>query len=178
MERGAAPLRIARVIDDRASGDLRASNGTRWRLVSDAVMGGVSRGELTAAAMNGRACLRLRGRVSLENNGGFLQAALDLSPDGAIDASGYGGIALDVYGPAERYNLHLRTDDLVHPWQAYRVSFETSPRWQTVVLPFHSFQAHRTAAPFDPRRLKRVGAVAIGRAFDADLCFSQIGFFG
>jgi hypothetical protein len=177
MARESAPVRIARVIDDRASDDLGATTGTHWRLVSDAVMGGVSRGELTAGTRDGRACLHLRGRVSLENNGGFLQAALDLSADGALDVSAYAGIALDVHGRGERYNLHLRTDDLAHPWQAYRAGFDALPRWQTVVLPFHAFAAHRTDAPFDPRRLKRIGIVAIGRAFDADLCFSRLGFF-
>lgn len=175
---GAALIRLTRVIDDRASDDLGANTGTRWRLVSDAVMGGRSRGELRADSIDGRACLRLRGRVSLENNGGFLQAALDLSPAGELDASPYAGVALDIRGNGQSYNAHLRTGALSQPWQSYRASFDAPARWQNVMLPFDAFAAHRTDAAFDARRLVRIGIVAIGRDFDADLCFARLGFFG
>jgi hypothetical protein len=164
-------------IDDRSSGDARSSLGTAWRLVSDAVMGGVSQGQLTADTVQDRPCLHLTGNVSLENNGGFLQASLDLGMDALFDASRYGGVEIDVYGNGETYNVHLRTADTAIVWQSYRASFVAPPRWQTVRLPFAVFQPHRIDAPMDVRHLKRMGFVAIGRAFVADLCIGRVALY-
>ena len=61
----------------------------------------------------------MRGDVSLENNGGFVQISLDLAPDGhAVDASAWSGIEFDVFGNGEDYGVHLRTADLSQPWQS------------------------------------------------------------
>ena len=53
----------------------RAPSGARWQYFSDRVMGGVSQGSAEIAEVGGRQALRLSGEVSLENNGGFIQAA-------------------------------------------------------------------------------------------------------
>ncbi len=154
-----------------------ASTGTAWTLVADTVMGGRSGGTLAREAVLGRTALRLSGRVSLENDGGFLQAALDLSPDGGtVDARGFSGIALEVAGNGERYNVHLRTADVVRPWQSYRASFEATRNWRTVRLPFEVFRPHRIEAPLDLARLRRIGIVAIGRAFAADVAVAAVRF--
>lgn len=165
------------VIDARDRPGFLATNGAEWRLVTDRVMGGVSDGRLSEAEIDGRRALCLAGRVRLENDGGFVQMALDLSPDGRpVDASRFAGLALEVTGNGERYGLHLRTADVVRPWQSYRASFEAGPGWHRVALPFSAFAAHRVTAPLDPSRLRRIGLVAIGRAFDARLCVSRIAF--
>ncbi len=164
-------------IDDRASGDSRSSLGTAWRLVSDTVMGGTSQGQLIPDTVQGRPCLRLTGHVSLENNGGFVQASLDLGADALLDASSYHGFEIEVCGNGESYNLHLRTADTVIVWQSYRVSFEALPRWQTLRLPFLAFQPYRIDVPLDLRCLKRMGLVAIGREFTADLCVGRVGLY-
>ncbi len=75
------------ILDDRSRDDLVSSVGTTWRRVADTVMGGVSSGRLQATVMEGRPCLRLTGRVSLDNDGGFLQMSLDLNPAGELDAT-------------------------------------------------------------------------------------------
>jgi hypothetical protein len=145
-----------------------------WELVADGVMGGVSQGALTFEEIGGRKAARLTGRVSLENNGGFLQMAADFAGGGLFDASGYSGLALEVFGNAERYDTRLRTDALSRPWQSFRTSFIAPEEWQWVHLPFPSFQPHKTDAVFDPARLRRIGLVAIGRAFDVDLAVSRV----
>ena len=62
-------------------------------------MDGVSKGSLVRAAVAGRPAIRMLGDVSLENNGGFIQIALDLSLDGGVvDDSAWDGIELDVFG--------------------------------------------------------------------------------
>jgi hypothetical protein len=165
------------IIDDRQTSDLRSALGTSWRLITDAVMGGVSNGQLTLETIENRPCLRLRGDVRLENNGGFVQAALDVKSATAFDASDYSGLSLEVYGNAEEYNVHLRTDDVWLPWQSYRASFNAATGWHTVLLPFAEFAGYRITSPLDPGHLERIGIVAIGRAFKADLCVARVALY-
>lgn len=169
----------AMIVDDLSRDDLVATIGTRWQLVTDRVMGGVSDGTLVRETVSGRPALRMRGDVSLENNGGFVQMALDLAPDGGVvDASTWKGLELDVIGNDEEYGVHLRTDVLERPWQSYRQSFRAGASWRTVQLAFADFVPHRIEVPLDVRRLRRIGLVAIGRAFTADLAVGGARFFG
>ena len=142
----------------------------QWQLFTDRVMGGVSHGTMSREEVAGRPAIRMRGDVSLENSGGFVQIAIDLSPDGkAVDASIWRGLELDVFGNGEEYSLHLRTEDLTRPWQSYRQSFRADPQWRTVRFHFEDFKAYRTDTALNLRRLRRIGIVAIGRAFSADI---------
>lgn len=165
------------IIDDRLSGNLSSNLGTKWRLVTDQVMGGVSNGDLTMDNYKNRRCLRMRGHVSTDNNGGFVQIALDLTTGEPFDAATYGGVELSVSGNNERYNVHFRTADLSLPWQSYRYSFVAEPEWQIIRIPFADIAPHRTTAEFRQDRLKRIGLVAIGRDFKADLCVESVKFY-
>lgn len=165
------------VIDDLTHHAL-AANCNGWALVSDRVMGGVSAGTISREMVNGRPAIRMRGNVSLENNGGFLQMALDLGDAGApVDASRWAGIQIDVLGNDQTYNLHLRTTDLQRPWESYRQSFVATPQWQTLHLPFEGFTPHRTECRFRPSRLRRLGLIAIGDEFEVDLAVADIRFY-
>jgi hypothetical protein len=164
-------------LDDRSSGTTEALNGNAWRLFTDGVMGGISLGQLTTGSIAGRACLRMQGEVCLENNGGFVQIALDVGDAIQRALPDYAGIELDVFGNGERYNLHLRTEDMQHPWQSYRASFTAASEWRTLRLPFHEFEPHRLDSPLQPARIRRIGLVAIGRAFQADLCLGRLAFY-
>ena len=166
------------LIDDFADDDFISNLGTRWRGVSDEVMGGVSKASVARDLIDGRPCLRLTGDVRLENDGGFIQAALDLERSGGtFDASGYRGLRLVVRGNGEQYSLHLRTPDNVRPWQSYRAHFSAGPEWRTVDLAFEDFTPYRLETPLDRERLKRIGLVAIGRAFSADLAVAGISLY-
>ena len=166
------------IIDDLSAAHPQASHATRWELVSDRVMGGVSQGTMRRELVQGRQAIRMQGCVSLENNGGFIQIALDLAPGGGeIDARAWRGIEVDACGNGETYNLHLRTADIVRPWQSYRSKFRAEDQWKTHRLLFAGFDAHRIDTPLDVRRLRRIGIVAIGRNFDADLAIGGIRFF-
>jgi hypothetical protein len=165
------------LIDDLLD-PLRASNGARWQLVSDAVMGGRSQGELQYGVLDGRPALRMTGTVSLENNGGFLQVALDLAPGGAtVDASAWRGIAVTVRGDNAVYGAHLRTRDVQRPWQSYRARFVAESTWQRIQLPFAAFAPHRLDVPLDLRQLRRLGLVAIGSQGKVDLAVGEVSFF-
>lgn len=165
-------------IDDLGQPPPQASNGATWELISDGVMGGLSTGTMRRQVVDGREAIRLQGEVSLRNNGGFLQIALDLGADGGpVDASRWAGIELDVFGNGETYNVHLRTTDMTRPWQSYRARFVAEPSWRTLRLPFAGFERHRIDAPLDPARLRRIGIVAIGRAFRADVAIGGVRFY-
>lgn len=164
-------------IDHQTNTDLTSNLGTKWRLVTDTVMGGVSQGRLINDTVQGKRCLHMTGDVSLDNKGGFVQASLDLGIDKPLDASAYTGIELEVCGNEEIYNVHLRTTDTRIVWQSYRASFVAGPHWKAVRLPFCEFKPHRIALPLDIHNLRRIGVVAIGRAFHADLSVSRINFY-
>lgn len=165
------------LIDDFTGRDLISNLGTRWRGVSDQVMGGISEFSVAHDIVDGRPCLRLSGDVRLENNGGFIQAALDLAPSGdTLDASDHAGVRLVVRGNGEQYSVHLRTPDNVRPWQSYRAHFTAGPGWETIDLSFAAFAPYRLDAPLDIMRLRRIGLVAIGRAFHADLAVAELSF--
>ncbi len=56
----------------------------------------------TRQTVQGRAALRLRGQVRLENNGGFLQVALHPAPAGwAVDAACRAGTGTEVTGTGQ-----------------------------------------------------------------------------
>lgn len=165
------------LIDDVRRDDMQSVLGGKWQMVSDQVMGGVSDGTMLLAEKAGRRCLQLQGNVSTENNGGFLQLALNLNQGKSFDASAFKGIKIEVFGNGEDYNLHLRTKGLWFPWQAYRSSFNTQPKWQNIELPFAEFQAYKTSKSLNTAELRRIGLVAIGKDFTADVCLGAIGFY-
>ncbi len=150
-----------------------------WHFVSDTVMGGVSHGAVTMAMIDGREAARLTGRMSLENNGGFIQMAGDLGDDdGVLDARGWTGVALDVTGNGETYDLRLRTDQLARPWQSFRTDFIAEAGWRSLRIPFVAFEPNKTELVFDPGRLRRIGILAVGRIFQADVAVAGLQFYG
>ena len=166
------------LIDDFTDDGLVSKLGTQWRGVSDQVMGGISEATISHGIIESRPCLRMTGDVRLDNDGGFIQAALDLTYRGeTLDASGYSGVSIIVRGNGEKYSVHLRTLDNVRPWQSYRAHFTVESDWDTIDLPFETFAPYRLEAPLDLTRLRRIGLVAIGRAFYADLAVSELGFY-
>ena len=166
------------LIDDFQRSDYVSSLGTRWRAVTDQVMGGVSQVSMDYHEIDGHRGLGLTGDVRLENNGGFVQMALDLSAAQAcFDASRFAGLELLVHGNGEQYALHLRTLDTLRPWQSYRSHFIATSCWQRLRLPFGDFHPHRITTALNLRRLRRLGMVAIGRAFHANVTVGELGFY-
>ncbi|MDU8927024.1 CIA30 family protein [Alisedimentitalea sp. MJ-SS2] len=151
---------------------------TNWEYVADAVMGGVSRGRIATQVVVGRSATRLTGMISLENNGGFIQMASDLKRDGSsLDATNWTGIEIDICGNDEIYDLRIRTEGLDRPWHSFRTSFRATAQWTTVRCPFCVFEPHRTEQVLDPAKLRRIGIVAVGRVFQADISVSDVRLF-
>ncbi len=163
------------ILEDGQGPELIAANGAEWRVVTDRVMGGLSEAWLTREMRAGHSALVLRGQVRLENDGGFVQMALDVASAGnVLDASGFRLMRLAVQGNGARYNVHLRTRELTRVWQSYRAEFVAGPRWQVIDLPLKDFRPHRTDIPLNLRQVHRIGLVAIGDAMQADLALGAL----
>lgn len=162
------------LIDD-FSRDGRSSLGTSWQTFTDRVMGGVSEGQAAFETLAGKRCIRLRGRVSLENQGGFIQTALSLAEGGgAFDGSAFKGIRLWARGNGHRYYIHLRTDDTRLPWQYYAAGFDAGPDWVSVDIPFSAFGPENLRPVLDTIKLRRLAIVAAKQAFAADVAVARI----
>lgn len=152
--------------------------GTPWQTFTDRVMGGISDGQARYETLDGKRCLRLRGQVSLENQGGFVQAAVPLvKAAGAFDAGSYDGIRLWVRGNGRRYYIHLRTEDTRLPWQYYAAAFDTGDSWEMIDIQFAAFAGENLGLPLDTRKLKRLAIVAAKEAFAADVAVARIEFY-
>lgn len=167
------------LVDEFSHDDELSALGTAWQGFTDRVMGGVSTGSVTRETIGERTCIRLRGSVSLENNGGFIQVALPLRRDrGSLDAGEFDGVRLQVRGNGEPgYYVHLRTADTRLPWQYYQAGFSAGPEWTDVRIPFSDFVPQSLDRKLDPRRLVRLGIVAAKRAFDADVAVCHVSFY-
>ncbi len=166
------------LIDDFRRADGASALGTRWRRFTDRVMGGVSRADHDVLNLDDERCLRLTGRVSLANNGGFIQVALPLTVGEApFDASGYDGIRVRVRGQGDGYYLHLKTKAALLPWQHYQAPLALSSGWQELEIPFAAFRPQSLQTRMDPSGLTRLGVVAAKRAFDADIAIARLEFY-
>ncbi|KAL7524024.1 hypothetical protein ACHAXR_000409 [Thalassiosira sp. AJA248-18] len=96
------PCTTSGIIDDMSDPFPFTSSGSQWNGITDRVMGGISNGSLCRESIGGKDNANvLRGNVSLENNGGFIQMATDLSLDKSldlfVDAKDFDGVELEVY---------------------------------------------------------------------------------
>ncbi len=149
----------------------------QWRFVSDQVMGGQSQGQVSFHDQLASPCHCLSGLVSLENNGGFLQMQLIDLDRLAVNFADYDGLFIEVKGNEHRYNLHIRTSQLWLPWQSFRQSFNATETWQRLFLPFKDFTAYKTFTDLNPQKIKRLGILAIGESFEADICIRTLGLY-
>ena len=158
--------------------DFSGTPALRWEFISDQVMGGVSTGRVSLERDDTarQTVLHLRGSVSTKNNGGFIQARLKLPqrlPKGSQ------GFELRVKGNGQTYYLHTRTGGTILPWNFYQASFEATPDWQTLRIPFDTFKAQgfflRKTLLADA--IKSVAVVAFGRDHTADVLVASIGFY-
>jgi hypothetical protein len=155
--------------------DFSSPDAPAWRCFTDRVMGGRSDADAVIGAFHGRRALVLRGRVSLENRGGFIQAALALGARGApLDASAFRVIRLTVCGAAPATFVHLRSADTIFPWSHYAAPFALPAEWGEVEVPFAAFEGAGMAGRLDRAVLTRIGIVAGKAAGDVELGVARV----
>jgi hypothetical protein len=167
---------LSALIDDFQGPGGRSALGTTWQGLTDRVMGGRSDMEFGYRGTEGRKTLFMRGKVRLDNSGGFLQVRLPLADDGRFDASAWAGIRLTLRGAPGPYYVHLRTVDTRQPWAHYRAPLPVGRDWQTVDVPFDTFRGVNLHEPLDRGSLVSLGIVAYGERFDAELEMSRLSF--
>ena len=172
------------VLDDFSDPTGASTLGTQWVGFSDRVMGGVSNADVGFDEVLGRTCIRLQGLVRLEYGGGFVQMALPFAETRGqvLDGAAYAGFAMDVCGAAPAvtdpeksgYFLHLRTGDTRFGPSHYAAPLPVAAEWGRVQVPFSAFRRRNVRAGLDPSRLTRLGIVAAGAAFQADVAVSRL----
>ena len=166
------------VLSDFTGDEPYVIDNAGWRGFSDRVMGGISDAQLELSSVGGKSCARLTGTVTRESNGGFIQMALYFgSREAELDASGYQGLELLVYGNNEDYNVHVRTADCGWYDDSYRKTFFAASEWQRVQIPWSEFKANRVKAPLDTSRLTRIAILGWMREFQADISLAEIALY-
>ena len=162
--------------EERMIEDFQERPETRWRFITDGVMGGVSAGRVDFIREGDQAYARMTGTVSTENNGGFIQMRMAL-PDGAPE--GATGVRLVVRGNGQRYFAHLRTGGTVLPWQYYQAGFEVAEDWGEVRLPFDAFarSGRLLRKVAEAGSLRSIAVVAYGRDHAAEIEVREAGFY-
>ena len=152
---------------------------TRWSYVSDQVMGGVSEGRLVFASEEGESFAHMTGRVSTENNGGFIQFRTPVIKGEKGTTETVRGVILKVRGNQQQYYIHLRSSGTLLPWQYYQAEFQATDQWQTVKIPLESFDpsGRWLRKQISPGSIRSIGVVAFGRDHSADIQISEIGFY-
>tara|TARA_B100000989_G_scaffold290740_1_gene264265 strand:- start:1053 stop:1607 length:555 start_codon:yes stop_codon:yes gene_type:complete len=146
-----------------------------WEFVSDDVMGGKSVGQFNVNYKEGEIFYRLRGKVSTENNGGFIQFRSKIE----INDPSLKGIKFKVRGNGEKYFVHVRTPFTFLPWQYYSYSFYTQNEWTEIKFLLSDFKKSHKLQPseFLSTKIKSIAFVAFGQDYDAELDIKDLEFF-
>lgn len=152
--------------------DLLATPDLLWRAVHDTVMGGRSSGDVVPT-VNG---LRFRGRLSLENNGGF--ASIQGQAED-FDLGGTDGLQLELVGDGRTWFVTVDRSDVRLRAGSYRMAIQTRDgELTTHNLLWSDFQPTSFGRPVvgvpavqaAPERVTRIGLmVADGQEGDFDV---------
>ena len=182
---------VASALEDNLSFSFTPDSVKNWKFFSDQVMGGLSEGNVSLEQDGKMTFIRLSGNVSTENNGGFIQLRTSTSMsnkplmfksihNSRKDGKKIKGVRLNVRGNGETYYIFIQTS-ILHwlPIGFHTATFDTSPNWKMVDLPFNQFKkrSNKNKSSFDAKDIKTFGIVAYGRDFRSDLSVSSIEFY-
>ena len=156
--------------------DFVSSENLRWRFLTDQVMGGVSTGTFKIISDSESSFLQMKGNVSTENNGGFIQVRTSVIKSEAEKSK---GVVLTLRGNSQAYFIHIRTNWTMLPWQYYQAKVFAPDIWNTVRIPFSNFKSSSSVLPgkFGARNIRSIGIVAYGRDHEALIDISEIGLY-
>ena len=166
-----------------SEGDLsfpfNSDSGKYWQYVSDRVMGGVSDGQVNLEQDGEIYYARLTGNVSTRNNGGFIQLRSGISfANSEKDGKNLQGVRLNVRGNGENYEIHITTNDRTYRGDYYSATFKADFDWKMIDLSFNKFKRKRSNnTKLDAQNITRLGIVAYGREYVADISVSTIEFY-
>ena len=151
------------------------SNNEQWKYIADDVMGGVSTGNVEYYIVEEDVIAVLKGNVSTENNGGFIQIRRDLKD---INLENANSVKLVAKGNSQKYYIFLRTTGTILPWQYYSSEFTVNDNFNEFVLPISDFEksGFLLAKNINPKKITSIGIVAFGRDHEAELYIREIEF--
>ena len=143
------------LIDDFSDKALVSKLTTRWRAVSDKVMGGLSEPSISHAIIDGHTCMRVIGNVRLENGGGLYKhhlisprrGRLLMRPTSVVCALWFAGmrnntrfisvpqIMSGLGSPTGFTSLRSRNGRLFNYHSKNFYPIGSTPRWQRVASP-------------------------------------------
>ena len=156
--------------------DFKNKPEDRWKFILDTVMGGTSSGRLSFSADDDANFARMVGKVSTENNGGFIQ--FRRSVINGLPAKTK-GLKLSLRGNGQRYFVHIRSRGTFLPWQYYQQSFIANEDWSETTLLLDEFRRSGVLLrkTIDPKSIRSIGIVAFGRDHVAEIDVRKISFF-
>ena len=151
------------------------SNNEQWRYIADDVMGGVSTGNVEYKIDEEDVIAILKGNVSTENNGGFIQIRRDLKD---INLENANSVKIVAKGNSQKYYIFLRTTGRLLPWQYYASEFTVNENFNEFILPIINFEksGFLLAKNINPKKITSIGIVAFGRDHEAEIFIKEIGF--
>ena len=158
----------------------RSTLDTEWEGFTDQVMGGVSEMSVVKASDDTGPYVRMRGRVSLDNNGGFIQIRLKLGRSGNFfDGEPYTGVRVEARGAGEGYYIFLRTADMVFPWKYYAAPIPVSEDWAVLDIPWSAFKPgdYGRSGKLRINKIKSLAVVAYGKEFEAEIDVCEVGLY-
>ena len=149
---------------------------SEWSYEADTVMGGVSDGIAELKGNGSDKTIRLTGKVSTANNGGFIQVRSSISWG---LAKGKTGIKMKVKGNGEQYYLHIRNSGTRLPWHYYHQGFETTGTWKEIKLPFQFFKKSSSflRTSVTQSTIKTIAIVAYCKDHTADISVMSLEFY-
>ena len=147
----------------------------KWEFISDNVMGGVSTGTVEFLSINGNLNALIKGQVSTENNGGFIQIRYELNDTNLIETS---KIRVVAKGNNQKYFIFLRTKGTILPWQYYSHEFDVRSEYDEFILQIKDFKKSGMllSNQIDPKKITSIGIVAYGRDHLAELYVKELEF--
>ena len=104
----------------------KESDISSWRIIDDVVMGGRSNGQFF---LNDEGNAVFKGKISLENNGGFSSVRYRFTPK---DLKGYSKISIKLKGDGKSYQFRVKASS--YDYYSYITYIKTTEEWQTVEI--------------------------------------------
>jgi len=132
----------------------KQNNISSWNVVDDVVMGGRSSGEMFLTK-DGYGIFK--GRVSLENNGGFSSVRYRFK---SIKTDNFEKISIRMKGDGKTYQLRIKSN--FYDYHQYVINFKTSQNWFTYEFPLDDlypvFRGRKLDIPnFDSQEIIELG---------------------
>ena len=146
---------------------------SQWRYIADNVMGGISKGSAEFKKIEDNSVAILKGNVTTENNGGFIQIRRDLSD---VNLENAASIKVVAKGNDQKYFVFIRTKGTKLPWQYYESEFFVNDDFNEFILPIKNFKKSGILMPskINPKKITSIGLVAFGRDHFAELIIKEI----